>query len=250
MDLRIQRYVVSNLRNRPKAIEIGPFVAGLDPETDSPFINYASPLPGAAITAADVAGLISAFAEAGRKPRLEYVTSSDPELENLLLTAGFTVEARHQYLICTSETWNASAVPDGFVLEEPATDLDRAALIAALNEAFGEAPQATEADVARMRRNEERGGVALTALANTVCAGGAQAMPPSGGVSEVGGIGVRETFRRRGLAGAITSEITRRLFGSGVEVAWLEAGGDDSWRVYERVGYAPAGHRLYISLEQ
>ncbi len=57
---------------------------------------------------------------------------------------------------------------------------------------------------------------------------------------------VREPYRRRGLAGAITAETTRRLFAAGAEVAWLEAGGAESWRVYQRVGYRPAGERLYL----
>ncbi|MDI6103546.1 GNAT family N-acetyltransferase [Actinoplanes sp. NEAU-A12] len=248
MDLRIQRSVVSNLRNRPKALEIGPFVAGLDPDTDSPFINYASPIPGAPITAADVDALVDAFIGAGRKPRLEYVTSCVPELEDLLLAAGFTIEARHQYLICTPQTVAAQPVPEGLILVEPTTDPDRAALTAAANEAFGEAPEASEADIARVRRNQERGGVVLAAFTPTgECAGAGQAMPPSDRLSEVGGIGVRPPFRRRGLAAAITAGVTQGIFDLGVEFAWLEASGDDSWRVYERVGYVPAGHRLYIS---
>ncbi|WP_328459918.1 GNAT family N-acetyltransferase [Actinoplanes sp. NBC_00393] len=247
MDLRIQRSVVSYLRTRPKVLEIGPFVAGFDPDTDSPFINYATPLPGAAVTAADVRGLVEAFAGAGRKPRLEYVTSSSPELENLLLDAGFAVEARHEYLVCTPQSSSASRVPEGILLVEPDSDRDRAALIVTLNEAFGEAPQATETDIARLRRDQDRGGLALAALAAGGCVGGGQAMPPQDGVSEIGGIGVADRFRRRGLGGAITAEIARRMFGRGVEIAWLEAGGDDSWRVYERVGFRPAGRRLYIS---
>ncbi|GGM55055.1 hypothetical protein GCM10011608_44970 [Micromonospora sonchi] len=47
---------------------------------------------------------------------------------------------------------------------------------------------------------------------------------------------------------AITADITRRLFTAGAEIAWLEASGEESWRVYERVGYRPAGQRLHIAL--
>ena len=248
MDPRIQRSVTSNLRTRPKVLEIGPFVAGLDPDTDSPHINYASPVPGVSITAADVDALVGAFIDAGRKPRLEYVVSCSPELENLLLAAGFAVEARHRYLICTPQTLTTPLVPDGFFLAEPTMDRERAALVAAANEAFGEAPQASAADIARVGRTQERGGVALAAFTGGgECAGAGQGSPPSDQLSEVGGIGVRPPFRRRGLAAAITAEVTRRLFDRGVRFAWLEAGGDDSRRVYERVGYVPAGHRLYLS---
>ncbi|MEU8661973.1 GNAT family N-acetyltransferase [Actinoplanes philippinensis] len=251
MDLRIQRSVVSHLRTRPKAIEVGPFVLGLDPDTESPFINYASPQPGAPITAADITELISAFAEAGRKPRLEYVTSCAPELEDLLVTAGFAVEERNQYLICPPERLTVFPAPQGLTLEEPSTDPDRAAVVAAQNDAFGDLPpEDPAAAVARMRRSQERGGVVLGArTTDGEWVGGGQAAPPSDDVSEVAGIAVREPFRRRGLGAAISAGVTRRLFDSGVEVAWLEASGDDSWRVYERVGYVPAGHRLYISRE-
>ncbi|MBM0259860.1 GNAT family N-acetyltransferase, partial [Micromonospora sp. 4G55] len=71
----------------------------------------------------------------------------------------------------------------------------------------------------------------------------------TGAVSEVAGIAVRSPYRRQGLAGAITAAITRRLFTTGVEIAWLEASGEKSWRVYERVGYRPAGQRLYIAMD-
>lgn len=249
MDLRIQRSVVSQLRSRPKVVEIGPFVAGLDPETESPFINYASPVPGLPITAADVAGLVTAFTEAGRKPRLEYVTSCSPDLEALLLGAGFTVEERNQYLICTPPALGSPPVPPGLILAEPETDGDRAGIVAAQNEAFGDfSGDPSEAAVARLRRTQERGGVVLGArTADGRWAGGGQSSPAHDGLSEVAGIAVREPFRRRGLGAAITAGITRRLFERGIEVAWLEASGDDSWRVYERIGYEPSGFRLYIS---
>ncbi|MDG4801277.1 hypothetical protein [Micromonospora sp. WMMD980] len=47
----------------------------------------------------------------------------------------------------------------------------------------------------------------------------------------------------------MTAETTRRLFAAGTEVAWLEAGGADSWRVYQRIGYRPTGERLYVSAD-
>jgi predicted GNAT family acetyltransferase len=67
-------------------------------------------------------------------------------------------------------------------------------------------------------------------------------------VSEIAGIAVTEPYRRRGLGGAITAALARQIFDTGADVAWLEASGDDSWRVYERIGFRPAGRRLYIRL--
>jgi ribosomal protein S18 acetylase RimI-like enzyme len=246
MDLRIQRAVVANLHTRPNAVESGPFVVGLDHGTDSPHINYATPVPGAVITAADVAELITAFA--GRPPRLEYVTSCAPELENLLLDAGFAVEARNEYLTCTPETLVAQAVPAGFELFVPQTDDEIAGLIAVQNEAFGSRGDVGPADIDRQRRVSRQGGVFVGArTTDGRYAGGGGTVVPSGGICEIGGIAVGAAHRRRGLAGAITVEIAARLFAAGIEVAWLEAGGDDSWKVYERVGFRPAGQRLYIA---
>ncbi|WP_041834271.1 GNAT family N-acetyltransferase [Actinoplanes sp. N902-109] len=292
MDARIQQSVVANLSGRPAPITVGPFVIGVDPGTDSPGINYATPIPGSPITATDVTALIAAFRSAKRKPRLEYVTSTAPDLEALLLGAGFTVEERHEYLICTPATLTVPPTPDGFELLAPSTDEQRIAMVSAQHAAFGGDTAATTADATRMARLQSRGGIALMAVATAdaattssgftgsdgsgslgagsdgagslgdarmtvggsnmdvfAVAGGGQAVPPSDGVSEVAGIAVREAYRRRGLAGAITADITSRLFAAGAELAWLEASGVESWRVYERIGYRPAGKRLYIAME-
>jgi len=250
LDARIQQSVVANLSARPAPVEVGPFVIGVDPATDNPGINYASPQPGAAITPADVTALVAAFGEAGRKPRLEYVTSCAPGLEALLTAAGFTVEARHEYLVCSPGSLTTPPTPDGFDLREPSTEEQRAAMMSAQHDAFGGEPVASEADVARIRRLQSSGGIAVMAVnGDGTCAGGGLAVAPNAGVSEVAGIAVREPYRRRGLAGAITAGITERLFAAGTEIAWLEASGEDSWRVYERIGYRPAGKRLYIALD-
>ncbi|WP_433385184.1 GNAT family N-acetyltransferase [Actinoplanes sp. CA-142083] len=249
MDARIQQSVVSNLSGRPAPIHSGPFVLGIDPGTDNPGINYATPVPGAPISAADVAAMVTAFQEQNRKPRLEYVVSTAPDLETLLLEAGFTVEERHEYLICTPETLTIPPTPEGFTLRVPTTDEDRAAMIAAQHLGFAGVAEASPDEVTRMSRLQSRGGIAVMAVdtATGQCAGGGQAVPPSNGTSEVAGIAVPVAYRRRGLAAAFTADITARLFAADTEIAWLEASGPDSWRIYEKVGYRPTGKRLYIS---
>ncbi|MET8150829.1 GNAT family N-acetyltransferase [Actinoplanes sp. NPDC049668] len=249
MDLRIQRAVVANLRTRPNAVESGPFVLGLDHGTDSPHINYATPVPGTEITAADVGELVAAFG--GRPPRLEYVTSCATGLEELLLGAGFAVEARNEYLVCTPETLAAQSVPAGFELFEPEIDAEIAGVITVQNAAFGSPGDAGAADIDRQRGVARRGAVFVGArTADGRYAGGGGTVVPSDGICEVGGIAVGAAHRNRGLGGAITAGIAGRLFGAGVEVAWLEAGGDDSWRVYERVGFRPSGQRLYMARQK
>jgi predicted GNAT family acetyltransferase len=250
MDEVVQRSVVAILRRRPTVLEVGPFVLGCDPSTDSRFINYATPRPGAAISAADVADLVSAFTGIDRLPRLEYVASSSPDLERQLLAAGFTVEARHEYLVCSPQTLSVPPTPEGIQLDLPADDDEVRMLVNVQHQAFGAEQSASDADVARVRRTQALGGVVLLARdEHGVIVGGGQSSPPSAGLTEVAGIAVGAPFRRRGIAGALTAAITGRAFASGVEAAWLEASGEDSWRVYERVGFQPHGKRLYIALE-
>ena len=251
VDARIQQSVVANLSGRPAPIHSGPFVLGIDPGTDSPGINYATPIPGVPISQSDVDAMVKAFQSQNRKPRLEYVVSTAPALEGFLLAAGFTVEERHEYLVCTVETRTVPPTPEGFTLRVPATDTERAAMIAAQHEAFGAGVvQAPPADIARMARLQANGGIAVMAVASDgACAGGGQAVPPNNGVSEVAGIAVPPRYRRQGLAAAFTADITARLFQAGADLAWLEASGPDSWRIYERIGYRPTGKRLYIALD-
>jgi len=232
MDTNVQRSVISQLSLRPKVVEVGPFVIGWDPSTDSRFVNYATPRVGAGVTAADVTALVTAFEGIGRVPRLEYVTSCAPALEQQLLDAGFTVEARHDYLVCTPDSLAIPTAPEGIEIEEPTTDQDRADVVAAQNEAFGGEPIATASDVDRIWRTQSNGGVVM--LARSVddrrVVGGGQAAPPGGGVAEVAGIAVRDRFRRRGVAAALTAAITERVFAAGTSVAWPGAAGADSRR--------------------
>jgi ribosomal protein S18 acetylase RimI-like enzyme len=249
VDARIQNSVVANLSGRPAPIHSGPFVLGIDLGTDSPGINYATPIPGQPLSAAGVAAMVAAFRAQNRQPRLEYVVSTAPGLEALLLAAGFEVEERHDYLTCTPETLSIPPTPDGFALRAPSTDADRAAMIAAQHLGFAGVAEAAPDQVARMSRLQSRGGIAVMAVETATgrCAGGGQAVPPHDGVSEVAGIAVPSAYRRRGLAAAVTADITARLFAAKAEIAWLEASGPDSGRIYERIGYRPAGKRLYIS---
>jgi ribosomal protein S18 acetylase RimI-like enzyme len=249
VDHRIQQSVADALAGREHTLDVGPFVIGWNPASDSKYLSYATPRPGREIRDEDVAALVAAFRSIDRTPRLEYVVNCAPDLEAKLLAGGFEVEARHDYLVCTPTTFTPSPPPPGFTVYAPETDEDFRDLAAAQNEAFGGDFAASDEQVRRGRRAQESGGVAILArAADGEVAGGGQAGVPHGGLSEVAGIATRESHRTRGVAAAVVSEITARAFAAGVEVAWLEASGDQSWRVYERAGYVPTGKRLYISV--
>src|SRR4051794_28605890 len=160
MDIDVQSFVVINLRRRPEAADIGGFVAGFDPTTTSPYLNYATPLPGARPSDRDIAALIDAFRERGLRPRLEFAPDGAPAVEPALRRAGFTTEAVHEYLVCAPDTLvlpTAGAAPE-LVVESPATDEDYASIDAALSEAFAGEFTPSPEGTARLRRTQDNGG--------------------------------------------------------------------------------------------
>ncbi|MGF1426798.1 GNAT family N-acetyltransferase [Kitasatospora sp. LaBMicrA B282] len=255
MDIQVQNYAVASLRRRPEVVEVAGFIIGCYPDSDSPYLNYATPLPGAEPTAADVAALVAAFRERGLKPRLEFAPNAAPAVEAALRAAGFTTEAEHEYLICTPATLAEPVGTPGSAavalkVETPETDEEYLAVDAALAEAFsGEFASSPEGG-ARLRRQQEAGGaIRFVRAADGSCAGGAGVSPIAVGTTELAGVGTRPAHRGQGIAAAVVAELTRVMFDRGAESVWLEYSGEGSRRVYERVGFRPSGRRLYISLE-
>ncbi|MGV9851089.1 GNAT family N-acetyltransferase [Streptomyces sp. NPDC003442] len=254
MGTDVQSFAVANLRRRPVFVEAGGFVAGIEPGTTSPYINYATPLPGARPTARDVKELIEAFRVRGLKPRLEFAPDAAPAVEPALREAGFGVEATHAYLVCTPERLavprDTAAAPVAIPVAVPATDEDYRAIDAALSEAFTSEFAASEEGAARLRRVQEDGGaVRFVRAPDGGCAGGATCSAPAVGTAELAGVGTRPAFRGRGIAAAVTAALAETMFARGARSVWLEYSGEGSRRVYERVGFRPRGTRLYMSLE-
>ncbi|MEY9844815.1 GNAT family N-acetyltransferase [Streptacidiphilus sp. MAP5-3] len=248
MDIDVQSFAVAHLRRRPEVVETGGFVIGIDPATTSPYVNYATPLPGSDPTGADVRQLVAAFRERGLLPRLEFAPDAAPAVEPALRAVGFTTEQEHVYLVCTPGTLLASESPRPAV-ETPVSDTDFAALDSALAEAFGREFEPSPEGAARLRRTQENGGaVRFVRAPDGSCAGGALCSAPAVGTAELAGVGTRPAFRGRGIAQAVTEALARAAFARGAASAWLEFSGEGSRRVYERVGFRPQGTRLYLSL--
>jgi ribosomal protein S18 acetylase RimI-like enzyme len=255
VDTNVQSFAVANLRRRPVVVETAIFVAGFDPTTTSPFINYATPVPGAEPTGQDVSALIEAFRERGLKPRLEFAPDTAPTVEPALRAAGFSVEEVHEYLVCTPATFAMPHTADGSVpgtlVEIPSTDEDYAAIDAALSEAFAGEFASSPEGAARLRRLQESGGaVRFVRVDDGTCAGAASCSAPAEGTTELAGVGTRPAHRRRGIAAAVTATVTEAMFAQGARSVWLEYSGDGSRRIYESLGYQPRGTRLYMALER
>ncbi|MFF3513119.1 GNAT family N-acetyltransferase [Streptomyces sp. NPDC002573] len=254
MDTDVQSFAVANLRRRPLAVEIGGFVAGFDPATTSPYLNYATPLPGARPTGSDVTALIAAFRERGLKPRLEFAPDAAPAVEPALRDAGFATEAVHEYMVCTPTTLTpphlgerSAATPS---VETPHTDEDYAAIDAALSGAFAGVFASSPEGAARLRRTQDNGGaVRFVRAPDGGCAGAASCSAPAVGTSELAGVGTRPAYRGRGIAASVTASLTEAMFAREARSVWLEYSGEGSRRVYERVGFRPRGTRLYLALE-
>ncbi|OIV37085.1 GNAT family N-acetyltransferase [Mangrovactinospora gilvigrisea] len=250
-DADVQRFAVANLRRRPEPVEVGGFVVGVDPATSNPFVNYATPLPGSEPDPGDVAGMVKAFRDRGLRPRLEFAPLAVPEVEAALRKAGFVVEEEHEVLLCVPESLAPPSGAAGIDVEVPEADADFRAVDAALSEAFdGEFPPSDEG-VARLKRAQRSGGAVRFVRADDAvgCAGAGSCSAPAEGTAEIAGIGTRPAFRGRGIAAAVTAGLAAAMFAEGrARSVWLEYSGDGSRRVYERVGFRPAGRRLYMSL--
>lgn len=195
----------------------GPFVIRFDEHDAAPPFNYAIPDDDIAPSAEDIAGLVAAFRERERTPRFEYVPQASPKVERALLDAGFVQEGRFPLLVCPVGEVVAAQIDGDAEITLVTEDPELWGVARVMNTAFG-APEATEHDVARLRRALDGGGLVAAAVdpATGDIVGGGQLGKPHHGVAEVAGIAVLPSHRRRGLAGAVTALLTRAGVGAGV----------------------------------
>ncbi|MFC4905994.1 GNAT family N-acetyltransferase [Actinomadura gamaensis] len=241
------------LRNIPDdhRLRVGPFTAKIDPDDpDLPF-NHAVPDDGAVPTPADVAALVAAFRARSRVPRLEYIPRAAPEVEPVLLAAGFTPEGRYPLLVCPpSQVTDVPLDPSLRVDLVPASATDDLWAVARVTNAAFDAPPPADHDLARMLRLLAEDGLIAAArdTATGEIVGAGQLLAPRAGVAEVAGIATAPTHRRRGIAGAVTALLTRAGAKAGITTLFLTPADDQAARVYARVGYRKEGEALFISL--
>ncbi len=246
----IQAYLRQAASYGRETRRIGPFLATFEKGSASPYLSYAIPDDGAAPVAADVGELVTAYRERDRTPRLEYLPALAPEVEPALLAAGFTVEARIPMMVCRPSDALPQPTPSGVELLVPETGEEYTGLIAAQREAFSEDEPVTDAAVERLRGMVRDGALAVLArdTATRAIVGAGVGSVVRGGATELVGLAVREAYRRRGIAAAVTWELSRLADRAGVTTAFLTPGGDVAERAYARVGYHGVGDMLHISL--
>ena len=244
---RIQSYLrVAAPRGR-ESERIGPFLATFSRHSDNPYLNYAIPDDGAEPADAEVAALVDAYRTRSRRPRLEYVAALAPAVEPALVAAGFTAEG-HLPLMVYRRTGDQAAV-DGVELVTATSDEELRGVAAVQWEAYGESGPLPERAVHGLRSTLANGGVVVLArdAATGEAAGGGLCTGPHEGTTELTSIGVRERFRRRGIAEAMARHLGQELRERGNDCVFLMAAGEAEERIYARAGFATVSTILHIS---
>ena len=249
MESRIQSYLRVAASHQRDTERIGAFFATFSRSSDNPFLNYAIPDDNATPSRAEVNALIVAYEKRSRKPRLEYVAQLAPAVEGALIDMGFCVEGYLPLMTCTPGSAQSLPIPAGVELILPTSDADLLATVAVQNEAYG-APPPDSSAISRLRDSLEVGGIAVLAriAATGESIGAGIYSVPSNQTTEIAGIGVRAAFRRRGVAGALTTRLVQEAFNAGVSVPFLMAAHEAEERIYARAGFSVVGEILHISL--
>jgi ribosomal protein S18 acetylase RimI-like enzyme len=228
---------------------IGPFLASFDLHSANPWRNYAVPDDGARPTPADVAALVDGFAARDRTPRLEYVPQTAPEVEQALRGAGFAVDGRVPVLVSRPGQLPDRPAPDGITLTLATADPDLLDAAVVQHEAYGQPSPPDEGDLSRLRATVARGGLVAVArdAATGAAVGSGLLNGPIDGIDELAAVGVREPYRRRGVAGAMTVFLANAGHARGVRLVWLEAESREE-RIYRSLGFVDAAEKIWMSL--
>ena len=245
---RIQSYLrVAAPRGRDHE-QVGPFLATFNRVDVNPYLNYAIPDDRATPSPADVAALVDAYRARERKPRLEYVPSLAPDVEPALVAGGFTVEGRLPLMTYVGA--EDMPAPERIELLEAQSEEELRGVAAAQWEAYEGSGSVPQRAVDGLLRTLEAGGLVVLArdAATGEPAGGGLCTGPHEGATELTSIGVREAFRRRGIAEAMTRRLAGVMHARGNDGVFLMAAGEAEARIYERAGFEAASEMLHVSL--
>ncbi|MEU1124583.1 GNAT family N-acetyltransferase [Streptomyces sp. NPDC005899] len=249
MDTAVQSYARTLALRSPGHYRTGPFTVRHNPDWELRFANYAIPDRGAEPTAGDVADLVAAMRAHDRLPRLEFLPSWAPAVEQALLDAGFTVESRAPVLVCTPAALRVPGPVDGLRIAEPRTEDEFASAAAVQHTGFGGEGGPDDGMIAWLRTATADGGVSALATVDGLPAGAGGCSAPVDGIGELAGLAVADVFRRRGVGAALSAWLTATAFERGFDTVWLEPGSPDVERIYAGIGYRRAGEKLNIALE-
>lgn len=250
VDLDVQNHVRTLALRSPGHVRVGPFTVRYNADWPIPPVNYAVPDHGASPTADDIKALIEVFRERDRLPRLEFLPSCAPDLEPALLAAGFTVERRAPLLACTPESLVTPPPVPGITFTVLSDEAGYRAAAGVQHTGYGLEGEGTDGEIGALRSVTEGGGVAALGTDDTdgtPLAAGSCSIPVDG-LSELTGLAVAASHRRRGIGAALCGYLTAQAFGRGCRTVWLEPGDADVERIYASVGYTRVGDKTDMSL--
>ena len=226
-----------------------PFHLYLHPSDSFRYFNYAIPdQPIDALASEELDALEAAFAARDRSLRFEFLHEYTPRLRSILDALGVPLEGENPLLTCSRETWTAIAPPPGLQIHRltpDSPDEDLAADIDVGNRGFDEEGRdPTPERIADLRRRLGLGSQYFLARLDGEPAGVGAYTVMLDGITELVGIATLSEYRRRGIAAAITAEMSRHAFEQGAQMVFLTAADDDASRVYQRAGFRRIGTGL------
>ena len=237
-----------------EVIAVGPFRALLHP--DALGLNYAAPtepLGDAAEVMAALDQLRRLFAERKLLLRLEFTEQLFPELAGWLERARFTREAREPVLLMGSDEFRPSADRQLYIrfLRPDADESDLLAFQSIFREVLlRQRGQPSPEQLAQLRRDVQRADRRWHALATQDSRPvGIGFVSATTGICELARIGTVASARRRGIGAALVSFMLQDRFAQGDTLTWLAAENEVAQALYEKVGFRPAGTRLYYQWE-
>ncbi len=252
---QFQAYLRHSAQRSYQSVSVPPFTLFMHPRDNLIYFNYAIPDMPIVQTSGELnqalATLQGEFQAFGRTPRFEFMYEYAPGLPSLLEAAGFTQEARQQFMVCTPETFRPAPPVPGLAITQVRRESllhEALELLAAQRRGFdpAEARPVTEAEAAEFLHGLDGTGAFVARLDGEPVAAGMHAEPLDG-VAEVFGLATLEAFRRRGVATTLTAHIAAHVFAAGAQVACLTAADERAGRVYERVGFQPYATMLAYS---
>lgn len=228
---------------------VGPFALLVTQGTRLRFLNYAIPDDDADPKDSELDALVAAFWTADRMPRVEFLPSVAPALEPRLTARGWTVEDRLPLMTYTETAVRHLPAPEGIVVDAAWDDATLLEMARLQHEVFDDPEPADARTVDRLRSSLAHGGRALVGrhVESGAVVGAALSGAPAGGATEVVGVAVAPSHRRRGLAAALVSALASRGLDAGLTTIFLEAapGADGAYR---NAGFRRTSTSVHISL--
>ncbi len=238
---RLEQYYDEVPRTAADVEECGPFTLF---RSRAGWPYYARPRLGLTqdITSDDVRALRQLQMSRDVPETIEWVPATTPSLGRAAAGAGLHV-SEFPLMVLGDSAPPSAPVAAGFEVRLlAADDPSLVEVMRAVHRGFGSEGGPDEAEISHVRTRISAGlQVVAAAFDSGGQAVGGGAHQPVGAVTELVGIAILESHRRRGLGAAITDALVKAAGAAGVDIVFLSAGDDAVARTYARVGFRVIG---------